>query len=98
MWFLKNRIFGGIQKLKQKEYITFTLITLLIMATNTVLALLFHLQILTSIELIRTMLIFELFLAFALIVTGIVIGRINKLIVYYHDWFCLRISLLKLDL
>ncbi|TFG27910.1 MAG: hypothetical protein EU532_06420 [Promethearchaeota archaeon] len=83
MWFLKNRIFGGIQKLKQKEYITFTLIILLIMGINTGLAILINLQILTSIELIRTMLIFELFLAFALIVTGIIIGRINNLFVYY---------------
>jgi hypothetical protein len=82
-WFLKNRIFGGVQKLKQWEYIPFALIVFLIMLINTVFAVLFHLRILGSLELIRTMLIFELFLAFAIIITGMVIGRIENLIVYY---------------
>jgi len=82
-WFLKNRIFGGVQKLKQKEYILFTLIVFLVMLVNTVFAVLFHLWMIGSLELIRAMLIFEMFLAFAIIITGIIIGRIQNLIVYY---------------
>lgn len=82
-WFLKNRIFGGVQKLKQKEYFFFAVIVFLIMLINTLFAVLFHLRILRSLELIRTMLIFELFFAFAIIITGIIIGRIKNLIVYY---------------
>jgi len=82
-WFLKNRIFGGVQKLKQKEYILFAIIIFVVMSVNTIFAVLFHLEVLRSLELIRTMLIFELFLAFAIIITGIVIGRINNIIVYY---------------
>ena len=82
-WFLKNRIFGGVQKLKQKKYILFTLIVFLVMLVNTVFAVLFHLWMIGSLELIRAMLIFEMFLAFAIIITGIIIGRIQNLIVYY---------------
>jgi len=82
-WFLKNRIFGGVQKLKQKQYILFTLIVFSVMLVNTVFAVLFHLWMLGSLELIRAMLIFEMFLAFAIIITGIIIGRIKNLIVYY---------------
>lgn len=82
-WFLKNRIFGGVQKLKHKEYILFTLIVFSVMLVNTVFAVLFHLWMLGSLELIRAMLIFEMFLAFAIIITGIIIGRIKNLIVYY---------------
>ncbi len=83
MWFLKNRIFGGVQKLKQKEYILFALIVFVVMLVNTIFAVLFHVWIIGSLELIRTMLIFELFLAFAIIITGIVVGRINNIIIYY---------------
>ena len=36
-----------------------------------------------SLELIRMMLIFELFLAFAMIISGMLIGRIKNLVVYY---------------
>jgi len=82
-WFLKNRIFGGIQKLRQKEYILFALIVFLIMLINTFFAVLYHLRIIRSLELIRTMLIFELFLAFAVIITGVIIGRIKNIIIYY---------------
>ncbi len=82
-WFLKNKIFGGIQKLKQKEYIGFSIILMLIMAINTFLAILFHLNIIRSLELIRILLIFELFLAFTIIISGILIGKIKNLFVYY---------------
>lgn len=91
-WFLKNRIFGGVQKLKQKEYILFALIVFLTMLVNTIFAVLFHLWMLGSLELIRAMLIFEMFLAFAIIITGIIIGRIKNLIVYYLIAFIIIIG------
>ncbi|MFX1442997.1 MAG: hypothetical protein ACFFHV_06245 [Promethearchaeota archaeon] len=82
-WFLKNRIFGGIQKLKQREYILFALIIFVVMLVNTIFAVLFHLWKIGSLDLIRTMLIFELFISFAIIISGIIIGRIKNLAVYY---------------
>ena len=39
-WFLRNQIFGGLKKLKQKEYLPFALLVLLIMSLNTSLAIL----------------------------------------------------------
>ena len=82
-WFLKNRIFGGIQKLKQREYIIFTVIILLITSINTILAILFHLNIFIALEIIQTMLILELFISFAIIISGILIGKIKNLILYF---------------
>jgi len=82
-WFLKNRIFGGIKKLTKKEYLPFALIILIIMTANTILALLYHFKFLISLEFIRFMLILELFLSFGIISSGILIGRIKKLWIYY---------------
>ena len=82
IWFLRNRIFGGIQKLKKKEYIVFTIIILLITSINTVLAILYHLNIFLGLEFIRTMLILEMFIAFAIIISGILIGKIKNFILY----------------
>lgn len=81
-WFLRNRIFGGIQKLKKKEYIVFTLIILLITSINTILAVLFHLSLFTGLEFIQTMLILEMFIAFAIIISGVLIGKIKNFILY----------------
>jgi len=81
-WFLKNRIFGGIQKLKKKEYIVFTLVILLITSINTILAVLFHLNLFTGLEFIQTMLILEMFIAFAIILSGILMGKIKNFILY----------------
>ncbi|MFX1257473.1 MAG: hypothetical protein ACFFAN_06425 [Promethearchaeota archaeon] len=82
-WFLKNRIFGGIQKLKQKEYLPFTIIMVFIMSLNTIFALLYHLNILVILDLIQFMLLLELFLSFGIIITGILVGRIKNQILYY---------------
>ena len=81
-WFLKNRIFGGIQKLKKKEYIIFTVIILLITSINTILAILFHLNLFPGLEFIQTMLILEMFIAFAIIISGVLIGKIKNFILY----------------
>ena len=82
-WFLKKRIFGGIKKLKQKEYLPFALIILIIMTANTILALLYHFNFFISLEFIRFMLILELFLSFGIISSGILIGRTKNLSIYY---------------
>jgi len=79
---MSNRILGGIQKLKKKEYIIFTGIILLITSVNTVLSILYHLNIFLGLEFIRTMLIFEMFIAFAIIISGILIGKIKNFILY----------------
>ena len=82
-WFLKNRIFGGIQKLKQKQYFPFAMVILVIMSVNTILALLYHLNLFISLELVRFTLILELFISFGIIISGILVGRIKKLVIYY---------------
>ncbi|MFX0072629.1 MAG: hypothetical protein ACFFAO_16215, partial [Candidatus Hermodarchaeota archaeon] len=81
-WFLKNRVFGGIQKLKQKEYISFLVIIVLIISTNTVFAVLYHLNVYQSLEIIHTLLILEIFIAFAFIISGILVGRIKNHFLY----------------
>ena len=81
-WFAVNRIFGGIQKLKKKEYIVFTLIILLITSVNTILSILYHLNLFLGLEFIQTMLILEMFIAFAIIISGVLIGKIKNFILY----------------
>ncbi len=85
-WFLKTQIFGGIQKLKQKQYLPFTLITLLTTTITTISALLYHLNILSSLislNFIYFLLLLELFLSFGIILAGILIGRIKNLALYF---------------
>ena len=85
-WFLKNRIFGGIQKLKQKEYLPFTLIILSITTITTIFALLYHLNgliSLISLNLIHFLLLLELFLSFGIILAGILMGRVKNLFLYF---------------
>jgi len=85
-WFLKTHIFGGIQKLKQKQYLPFALITLLTTSITTVSALFYHLNILRaliSLNLIYFLLLLELFLSFGIILAGILFGRIKNLALYF---------------
>jgi hypothetical protein len=53
------------------------------MSLNTTLAILYHLKYLYTLELIHSMLILELFVSFAIITCGIIIGRIKNLIIYH---------------
>ncbi|MHA1440009.1 MAG: hypothetical protein ACTSPD_20885 [Promethearchaeota archaeon] len=82
-WFLKTRIFGGIKKLKQKEYLPFTLIIICVMSFNTIIAILYQLNILISLEFLHVTLIMQLFLSFGIIISGFLIGRIKNEIIYY---------------
>ena len=82
-YFLKTRIFGGIKKLKQKEYLPFALIFLVVMTFNTSLAILYKLNILVSLDSLQAMLMLELFLSFGIILSGLVIGNSKNKYLYY---------------
>ncbi|MFX0186463.1 MAG: hypothetical protein ACFE8A_01875 [Candidatus Hodarchaeota archaeon] len=69
--------------MKRKEYLPFALITLFIMALNTVLAILYYLNLLISLRIIQFLFLFELFVSFGIIISGVLIGRIKSLFLYY---------------
>ncbi len=83
IWFLKNRIFGGIEKLKEKEYLLFTITIVTLLSSNTVLAILFRLNFFITQEFMQTMLVFQLFISFAILLSGFLIGRVKNLTMYY---------------
>ena len=82
-WFLKNRIFGGIKKLKSFEYLPFAMIFVIIASINTILGILYYLNFPISLQFVQSMLILELFLSFAIIISGLLIGRIKNPWLYY---------------
>ncbi|MHA1727747.1 MAG: hypothetical protein ACTSWY_03335 [Promethearchaeota archaeon] len=83
-WYIKNRIFGGLQKLKQRKYLPFAVITVIIMPTNTILLLLSNIGIINSPELVQNMLVLELFISFGFIVSGISgVGRLKRNVTYF---------------
>lgn len=82
-WFLKNRVFGGIKKLKEKEYLPFTIIILGFAGINTIATVLLQFNLLFSLEIVQRMLILQLFVSFGLIAAGIIIGRVKRPSLYY---------------
>jgi len=82
-WFLKNQIFGGIKKLMQKEYLPFSLLVLFILTLNTTCAIFYYLNILISIQIIQFLFLFELFVSFGIIISGLLVGKIKNLFLYY---------------
>jgi len=97
-WFLKNRIFGGFQKLKQKEYLPFVTIIFTVMIINTVLSLLYNLQIFLYVEIIYSLFIMELFLSFGFILSGIVVGKTKNIFLYYFFAFLILISFIFISI
>ncbi|MHA1724694.1 MAG: hypothetical protein ACTSXH_07605, partial [Promethearchaeota archaeon] len=81
--FLKNYVFGGLAKLRQKKYFPFTIMMTSVMLLNTVVGILYNFNILFGLEFLRFSLRFELFLSFAIITSGLVIGRIKNPLLYY---------------
>ncbi|MHA1489749.1 MAG: hypothetical protein ACTSRI_08840 [Promethearchaeota archaeon] len=82
-WFLKNKIFGGLKKLRQVEYLPFTVMIVSIMSFNTIIAILYQQNFLISLELVQDVLIYELFLSFAVIVSSVLIGKLKSLLGYF---------------
>ena len=82
-WYLKTQVFGGIEKLRHREYIPFIIMILSIMLANTSFTILYMFNMLITLEFVQNMLVLELFISFAIIVSGILIGKIKNLLVYY---------------
>jgi len=82
-WFLKNKIFGGLQKLRQKEFLPFSIMIISIMTLNTILAVLYQLEVFVSLENVQAMLILELFLSFGVISSSLLIGKLKNKFLYY---------------
>jgi len=90
-WFLKNRVFGGFQKLKQKEYLPFAMIIFTVMIINTLLSLLYNLGVFLSLEIIYSLFIMELFLSFGFILSGLVVGKTKNIFLYYSTAYLILI-------
>ena len=88
-WFLKERIFGGLVKLKDKYYFPFAILVALIATINTTIAILYQLGIFVSLEFVQYMLLMQLFVALGLIVAGFFVGKISHLGLYYTIAFLL---------
>jgi len=95
-WFLKEKIFGGLKKLKQKEFFPFALIVITITTLNTTLAILYQLDIIVSLSLLQNMLILQLFISLGLVASGMLIGRMKSislslifgfLIIFFRSYF-----------
>ncbi len=82
-WFLKNKVFGGIKKLKEKEYLPFTILILGFAAINTAATVLLQFNIIFSLELVQKMLILQLFVSYGLIVAGFFVGHFKRLTPYF---------------
>ena len=82
-WFLKERVFGGITKLKNKYFFPFALLVAGFATTNTVLSILYQFDLFVSLEFVQSMLILQLFVALSLFIAGFVVGKIHKLYIYY---------------
>lgn len=82
-WYLKTQVFGGIEKLRQKEYIPFIIIIVSIMLANTSFMILYKFNLLITLEFVQKMLVLELFVSLAIIVSGILIGKIKNLSLYF---------------
>ncbi|MCP4763667.1 MAG: hypothetical protein GY870_17990 [archaeon] len=93
---LKNQIIGGYRTLKKKEYLLFTLVLISIMTFNTMLAVVYELNLFPSLpitlDFVQYMLIMELMLSFAVIICGLVLGRMKKIGVPYYIISILVIS------
>ncbi len=82
-WFLKNKVFGGIKKLKAKEYLPFAILILGFAAINTVATILLQFDFIFTLELVQKMLILQLFVAFGLIIAGFINGHLKSFASYY---------------
>lgn len=83
VWFLKRRVLGGIQKLCKKNYLPFTIIVIFFMSINSVLSVLYTLNFFVTLELIQFMLFLELFCSLAIVISGVFVGKIKNLAIYY---------------
>lgn len=93
-WYLKNKVFGGLKKLKKKEYLPFTFISFFFMAFNTIMVILYLLNIASYSQAIQNFLILELFISMALILSGVLIGKVKSELLY----FLIPISLLLISI
>jgi hypothetical protein len=82
-WFIKQKVFSGIKKLKQKKYLPFAVIILTLMAYNSVLLILHFSTSIPDIEFIQYSLTLEFFISIGLITSGFMIGKLKKMSLYY---------------
>ncbi len=82
-WFIKEKIFSGIKKLKQKKYLPFAVIILTLMVYNSVLLILYFSTSILDIEFIQYSLTLEFFISIGLITSGFMIGKLKKMSSYY---------------
>ncbi len=81
--FLKNYLFGGIAKLRKRTYLPFTIIIFSVMLLNTIVGILYSFNLIFGLDFVIFCLMFELFLSFAMITSGFVVGRLKNLLLYY---------------
>ncbi|MGQ4876032.1 MAG: hypothetical protein ACP6IY_18355 [Promethearchaeia archaeon] len=88
-WFLKERIFGGLKKLKERHYLPFAVLIVILGGINTILAALYHAKILIDLHFIQEALILQMYISLGLIVSGFVAGRVKNIYTYYFIVFAL---------
>lgn len=82
-WFIKEKIFSGIKKLKQKKILPFTIIILTLMVYNSVLVILHFSTAVPDVKFIQYSLTLEIFISIGIITSGFLVGKFKKISFYY---------------
>ncbi|MBD3253993.1 MAG: hypothetical protein GF383_02820 [Candidatus Lokiarchaeota archaeon] len=82
-WWVRRRILGGLKKLRRREFFPFALIFVVLTGFTTTLSIMNYLNFIINISFLQSMLILQLFLSLAMIVSGLLIGKIKNLFIYF---------------